>query len=77
MIMGRFRSSINSTDKSHIDAVHELMERLGIRGGLEQLDYLISQNPHDFILNQAPVAGDRILKRATGKSRDEWLSIMS
>jgi hypothetical protein len=67
-------AALDSGDLSRMNAVHEIVEQehyLGVDG----LYLHIRHDPVDFILVAAP-GFSKALKRATGKSRDEWAKII-
>ena len=67
-------AALDSGDLARMNAVHEIIEKEGMRS-LDGLYRQIRHDPVDFILVAAP-GFSTALKRATGKSRDEWARII-
>lgn len=75
MLSNSLRAATDSLDLSRINAVHKIVE-IEHTSGLEGLYRSIAERPVEFLMVAAP-AFDKHLKRATGRDRDNWLSLLN
>lgn len=75
ILMNAILAAVDSGDIGRMVAVEKIIEKES-SCGLEGLRRTLEHDAHDFLMVAAP-GFDRWLKLATGRNRDEWLTLAS